>query len=181
MKGTVQLNGSSSRPFDIGSGVKQGCVLAPTLFGIFFSLLLRHVFGTASEGICLQTRSDGRLFNLGRLGAKTKVGEALIRDMQFEDDAAVTTHTQQELQALMDRFSQPCKDFGLTISLKKTNVLGQDTMELPAITIDDYELNAVEQFTYLGSTITNNLSLDTEIDKRIRKATTTLASLTSRV
>ena len=66
MKGTVQFNGSSSRPFDIRSGVKQGCVLAPTLFGIFFALLVRHAFGTASEGICLRTRSDGRLFNLGR-------------------------------------------------------------------------------------------------------------------
>ena len=31
MKGTVQFNGSSSRPFNIRSGVKQGCVLAPTL------------------------------------------------------------------------------------------------------------------------------------------------------
>ena len=126
MKRTVQFNGSSSVPFDIRSGVKQGCVLAPALFKIFFALHLRHAFGTASGGICLRTRSDGRLFHLGRLRAKTKVREALIRDMLFADDAAMTTHTQQELQALMDRFSQACKDFGLTISLKKTNVLGQD-------------------------------------------------------
>ena len=179
MKGTVQFNGSSSRPFDIRSGVKQGFVLAPTLFGIFFALLLRHAFGTTPEGICLRTRLNGRLFNLGRLRAKTKVREALITDMLFEDDAAVTTHTQHELQALMDRFSQACKDFGPTISLKKTNALGQDTMELPAITIDDYELDVVEQFTYLGSTITDNLSLDTEIHKMIGKAATTLARLTS--
>ena len=181
MKGTVQSYGGSSRPFDIRSGVKQGCVLAPTLFGIFFALLLKHAFGTASEGICLRTRSDGRLFNLGRLRAKTKVRETLIRDMLLMNDAAVTKHTQQELQALMDRFSQACKYFGLTISLKKTNVLGQDTMELPAITINDYELDVVEQFTYLGSTITDNLSLDTKIDKRIGKAATTLARITSRV
>ena len=40
MKGTVQFNGSSSTPFDIRSGVKQGCVLVPTLLGIFFALLL---------------------------------------------------------------------------------------------------------------------------------------------
>ena len=32
MKGTVQFNGNSSRPFDIPSGLKQGCVPAPTLF-----------------------------------------------------------------------------------------------------------------------------------------------------
>ena len=99
--------------------------------------------------------------------------------MLFADDAAVTTHTQQELQALMDRFSQASKDFGLTISVKKTKVLGQDTVELPATTIDDYELDVVEQFICLGSTITDILSLDTEIDKRIGKAATTLAHLTS--
>ena len=59
----------------------------------------------------------------------------------FTDDAAVTTHSQQKLQALMNRFSRAWKDFGLTISLKKRNVLGQDTMELPSITIDDHELD----------------------------------------
>ena len=31
MKGTVQFNGSSSRPFDIHSGVKQGCSLESSL------------------------------------------------------------------------------------------------------------------------------------------------------
>ena len=87
--------------------------------------------------------------------------------MLFADNATVTTHTQQEWLTLVDRFSQACNDFGLTISLQKINVLGQDTMELPAITTDDYELDVVEQLTYLGSTITDNVSLDTEIDKMI--------------
>ena len=143
MKGTVQFNGSTSEPFSILSGVKQGCFLAPTLFGIFFALLLNHAFGSATEGIYLRTRSDGRPFNLARLRAKTKVREVLIRDMLFADDAAVTTHTQRELQSQIDRFSQACKDFGLTISLKNTNVLGQSTETPPSITIDDYELDAV--------------------------------------
>ena len=181
MKGTVQFNGNLSEPFDIRSGVKQGCVLAPTLFGIFFALVLKHAFGTSQEGIYLRTRSDGKLFNLARLKAKSKVREVIIRDMLFADDAAVATHKQSELQSLMNRFSQACKDFGLTISLKKTNILGQDTPSTPAITIDDYELEVVHQFTYLGSCITDNLSLDTELDKRIGKASTTLARLTKRV
>ena len=63
----------------------------------------------------------------------------------------------------------------LTISLNKINVLGQDTEAPPVITIDDYKLDAICQFTYLGSTITDNLSLDAEIDKRIGKAPSTLA------
>ena len=51
----------------------------------------------------------------------------------------------------------------------------------PTITIDDQELEVVNQFTYQGSTITSNLSLDTELDKRIGKSATTLARLTTRV
>ena len=122
-KGTVQFNGTFSDPFEIRSGVKQGGVLAPMLFGTFFGLLLKHVLDTTTEGIYLRTRSDDKLFNLARLRAKTKVRKSLIRDMLFADDAAVATHTQEELQSLMDCFSQACKDFGLTIILKKTNVL----------------------------------------------------------
>lgn len=101
--------------------------------------------------------------------------------MLFADDAAVVTHTQEELQTLMNRFSMACEDFGLTIGLKKTNVLSQDTSTAPAIAIDDYQLDVVHQFTYLGSTITDNLSLDVELDKRIGKATSTLARISKRV
>ena len=67
MNGIVVLDGSTSDAFDIRSGVKQGCVLAPIMFGIFFAVLLKHAFGSATEGIYLHTRSDGRLFDLSRL------------------------------------------------------------------------------------------------------------------
>jgi hypothetical protein len=180
MKGTVQYDGSSSEPFNIHSGVKQGCVLAPTLFGIFFAVLLKYAFGTSTEGIYLHTRSDGRLFNLARLKAMSKVRKATIRDMLFADDAAIVTHTEAELQRLMDRFAKACDEFGLTISLKKTNVMAQDA-DPPSIIINNYKLEVVSEFTYLGSTITNNLSLDAELNKRIGKASTTLSRLSQRV
>jgi len=81
----------------------------------------------------------------------------------------------------MDRFSKACKDFGLTISLKKTNVMGQGLEAPPSITIEDYELEAVNQFTYFGSTVCSNLSLDEELNKRIGKTATTHSRLTTRV
>ena len=39
---TVYFNGVTSESFPVSSGVKQGCVLAPTLFGIFFSCVDRE-------------------------------------------------------------------------------------------------------------------------------------------
>ena len=96
MKGTVVFDGSTSAAFNIRSGVKQGCVLAPTLFGIFLAVMLKHTFGSAAEGIYLRTRTDGKLFNLSRLRAKTKVQLQCLRDFLFTDDAAVTAHSAED-------------------------------------------------------------------------------------
>lgn len=181
MKSTVQIDGATSDAFPILSGVKQGCVLAPTLFGIFFSLLLDHAFKSAIDGVYLCTRSDGGLFNLARLRAKTKVRKILVRELLFADDAALTSHSELGLQRLIDRFASACKEFGLTISIKKTKIMGQDVSNIPSISIDEHTLEVIEEFTYLGSTIPSNLSLDAEINKRIGKASTAMSRLAKRV
>jgi hypothetical protein len=180
MKGTVLYDGQSSEAFDIRNGVKQGCVLAPTLFGIFFSMVLKHAFGTSNEGVFLHTRSDEGLFNLA-LRATTKRRKKIIRDMLFADDAALVTHTEAELQALMNRFATSCEMFGLTISLNKTNVMATGAEITPTIMVSNHQLNVVNNFNYLGSTIIDDLSLDAEIQKRIGMASSALARLSRRV
>ena len=60
-----------------------------------------------------------KLFNISHLKVKTKVRMALIRDMLFDNATAVNTHTEEQLQSLMDCISQACQDFNLTISLKR--------------------------------------------------------------
>ena len=85
------------------------------------------------------------------------------------------------MQRLIDRLATACNEFGLTISLKKTEIMLQDVSNAPSIKIGDHTLNIVEKFTYLGSTIASNLSLDPELTSRIGKATTSMARLTKRV
>ena len=51
--------------------------------------LLSYAFIQSEDGMYLHTRSDGNLFNLARLRAKTKVRKVLIRLMLFTDDAAL--------------------------------------------------------------------------------------------
>ena len=181
MKGAVLYDGTTSDPFNILSGVKQGCVLVPTLFGICFATLLKHAFGESTEGIYLRTRSDGNLCKLSRLRAKTRVHEKYVRDLLFADDAAITTHTQEVLQQLLDRFSDACRHFGLTISLAKTQVMGQDIKKIPSLFIHNYKLDVVHEFVYLGSTITDNLSIDSELNRRIGKTAMALSRLTKGV
>ena len=95
-----------------------------------------------------------------------------MRDFIFADVTAIVAHSAEDLQQLMNRFSKACQDFGLTISLKKTQVMGQGVDSPPSITISMQELEVVHDFVYFGSTISDTPSLDVELDKRIGKAAT---------
>ncbi|KAI8494032.1 hypothetical protein Bbelb_283790 [Branchiostoma belcheri] len=181
MRSTVSFDGNMSEPFPILSGVKQGCVLAPTLFGIFFSLLLSYAFRSSNDGVYIHTRHDGKLFNLARLRAKTKTIRVLLRELLFADDAALASHSEQGLQRLPDCFSSACHEFSLTISIKKTVVMVQNAPCPPLITVNDSSLAVVDRFTYLGSTATHNLSLDIGINTRIGRAASVMSKLKHRV
>ena len=100
--------------------------------------------------------------------------------MLFADDAALASQSEEALQRLINCFSEACEDFGLTISLKKTNIMGQDVRSVPDISIGNYTLQVVENFTYLGSVISSSLSLDPELNVRIGKAATMMARLSKR-
>ena len=93
--GQVRLNNDLSQPFQISNGVKQGCVLAPTLFSIFFSMMLKRAIKNldVDDGTYIRFRMDGSLFNLQRLQANTKTQERLIRELLFADDAALVVRT----------------------------------------------------------------------------------------
>ena len=182
MTAAVHYEGSTSECFNVRSGVKQGCVLAPTLFGIFFSLLLHHAFGNHEDedDVFLHTRSDGKLFNLARLRAKTKVRQVLVRELLFADDAALVSHSAAGLHRLLERFRAACSEFALIISIKKTVVMHQNGIPGVPVAIGGRRLEAVDQFTYLGSNISSNLSVDKEVQSRIGKAASVFGRLRHR-
>ncbi|XP_046577213.1 uncharacterized protein LOC124285103 [Haliotis rubra] len=94
---------------------------------------------------------------------------------------AISLHTEEAMQRLMDRVDRACKEFGLMISLKKTNFSAQVASHAPSISISDYTLEVTEDFMYLGSTIATSQSLDIEINRWIGKASATMAKLSKRV
>ena len=84
MLARVQGNGETSTSFPVSNGVKQGCVLALTLFSLMFLAMLSDAFrdSDAGIGISIRYRYDGSL-NLSRLLAKTKVSTDTINCLLF--------------------------------------------------------------------------------------------------
>ena len=185
MTGQVLSNGDYTDSFNITNGVKQGCVLAPVLFNLFFTQVLLHAVKDLDLGVYIKYRSDGSVFDLRRLSARTKTVERLILEALFADDCALLAHKENHLQTIVNRFAEASKLFGLTISLGKTEVMVQaapnTTKPQPAITIDGVQLKCVESFKYLGSTISADGSLDKEITSRIQKASQALGKLRVKV
>jgi len=123
MKGQVIESGVLSYLFGISNCTRQGCVLAPLLFCIFFAMMLLVAFKDCD--LRKPTRADGRVFNLRQLQVRTKTIPAVVRDLLYADDCALLAHTLHDAQQLFDRFRTTAARFGLTVSLKKTEVIHQ--------------------------------------------------------
>lgn len=54
-------------------GVKQGWVIAPVLFFIFFEAMLNEALLNCDEGTYIRFRTDGNIFNLSKLHSKANV------------------------------------------------------------------------------------------------------------
>ena len=127
----VQDDGAHSNPFPVTNGVKQGCVLAPTLFNMVFSAMLNDAFRNNSAEICFRYRVDGGLFNLSRLKAKTKTKTDIVRDLLFADGCALKATSLKDMQDSMDLFSLACDAFGLTINSMRTLAVYQPAPGVP--------------------------------------------------
>ena len=177
-------NGDASDPFPVSNGVKQGCVLAPTLISLLFAQMLSAALSQTEAGVKIHYCTDGEFFNLCRLKSYTKVTWAIVRDFLFADDCALAAHSEVDLQELADCFATAAKMFRLTVSIKKTEVLRQLTSNTarppPNITMDGNALKNVDTFKYLGSCINSAANLDDEVLCRISRASQAFGCLHTR-
>ena len=151
MKGRVNFNGQFTKELPIDNGVKLGDIPAPTLFSLYLAAMLWYAFNDCDIGVEIHFRTSGKVFNLKRLQSKTMVSSALFRELLYADDADLVTHSPEEMQIVMDRFSDACTKFGLTISIEKTKI-----MFTPAAGTSMW--NQIFLFMAIGSMLSRSLS-----------------------
>jgi len=187
MQANVAQGSSISKKFAVSSGVKQGCVLAPTLFSLYLSAMLEVAFTGANEGVYIQTRHDADLFKVSQFQAKTKTSQKIVREMLFADDSALVAHEEESMQVLVDRFSAAAKQFSLKINIRKTECLYQPVKNVnpvpspKEINVEGEGLVQCKNFVYLGSTISSNARLEHEISLRMGKASAAYGLLKTRL
>ena len=83
-------------------GVRQGCILSPTLFSLY------------TEELAARMR---------RMNAGIRVGNARIGVLLYADDVVVMSESADELQSLLDVLDGYGKDFGVRFSSEKSKVM----------------------------------------------------------
>ena len=141
MLARVQNDGEFSDPFPVTNGVKQGCVLASKLFSMMYSAMLTDALQHGDNGIPIRYHFHGKLFNLRRLQAKSKVQTEVLDEFLFADDMAKGAAIEEKMQKGVAQVSDSCGSYDLTISIKKTEVVYQPVpgkpYKEPTITVKD--------------------------------------------
>ena len=120
MQAHVSQENTSSRNLQSPVDVKQGSVLAPTLFSLYQTAMLEVAFDSVGNSIYIQTHTNPDLFNVTLFRAKTRTTQILVREMLFAGDSAIVADSVGDIQSLVDRIARAASQFGLKINIKKT-------------------------------------------------------------
>ena len=178
----IRCYGKTSDEFTITSGVRQGCVLAPTLFNLYFDVAIHMALENGQpkgRGVRVACLHGAKL-----VGNRRKLQhEAINSDLEFADDMALVVESWDDLKSMLDDVSMQCRDLGLTISCSKTKplaVLPSDLYPkhvLINLFLDDDPVEVVSNFQYLGSIGQDNWGTLIEVDSRICNASKAFRSL----
>ena len=138
-------------------GVRQGCLLSPTLFNIY----LEYIMMEALDGF------EGSV----------SIGGRTVTNLRFADDIDLVAGQAEELSTLTRRLEESARQLGMQISAEKSKVMRMGSSDEMDASINSEKLETVTQFKYLGSTITNDARSVQEIKIRIAVATASLAKL----
>ena len=120
MVASVVVGGEEAPSFQVRNGLHQGCTIAPTLFNLYFELVIRCWLSRCdTPGIEVLYKTSGKL-----VGECTRRPSSfVISECLFADDAALICSSRADMDVAARIFEDVMAEFGLTLSILKTKLL----------------------------------------------------------
>ena len=130
-------NGRCSEWFEVAQGLRQGCVLSPLLFNVFFAAILRIVLERFSKDAGILADLVHLHEQPSKVGPETALEcvRRAIWGMLYADGACIVSRSTRGLGRMIAVFVEVFGAFGLIISESKTETMCMSIPRAPATMI----------------------------------------------
>ena len=101
---TVRTGHGKTDWFQIGKGVRQGCILSPCLFNLYAEYIMRNA-------------------GLEETQAGIKIGGRNINNLRYTDDTTLTAEREEELKSLLMKVKEESEEVGLKLNIQKPKIM----------------------------------------------------------
>ena len=90
--------------FQIGKGVRQGCILSPCLFNLYAEYIMRKA-------------------GLDEAQAGIKIARRNINNFRYSGDTTLMAESEEELKSLLIKMKEESEKFALKLNIQKTKIM----------------------------------------------------------
>ena len=110
--------------FQIGKGLRQGCILSPCLFNLYSEYIMRNA-------------------GLEEAQAGIKIARRNINNLRYADDTTLTAESEEELKSLLMKVKEESEKVGLKLNIQKTKIMASDPITVGTVeTVSDFILSS---------------------------------------
>ena len=140
---TVRTGHGTTDWFQIGKGVRQGCILSPCLFNFYAEYIMRNA-------------------GLEEAQAGIKIAGRNINNLRYADDITFMAESEEELKGLLMKVKEESEKVGLKLNIQKTKIMASGL-----ITSWEIDGETVSDFSFGGSKVTADGDCSHEIKRRL--------------
>ena len=119
--------------FQIGKGVRQGCILSPCLFNLYAEYIMQNA-------------------GLYETQAGIKIARRNINNLRYADDTTLMAESEEELKSLLMKVKEVSEKVGLKLNIQKNKIMASSP--ITSWQIDGETMETVTDFPFGGSKIT---------------------------